>query len=191
MAERVDQPAETIREAVAAFDDPQTLQAAVSDLQSNGFDRADISLIAPEDLADHVAQGRGGVRQAEDDAGVKRAPVTGDTDLRQGRVLGTSLASVLAGFAAAGLTGATGGAAAVAAGAAAAAAGGVGAAGALLGCVAGDSERRFLQDQVERGGVLLWVRLRDAASEPRALDILRRHSAHDVHVHELPATAGA
>jgi hypothetical protein len=26
---------------------------------------------------------------------------------------------------------------------------------------------------------------------PRALDILRRHSAHDVHVHAIPATASA
>jgi hypothetical protein len=39
--------------------------------------------------------------------------------------------------------------------------------------------------------VLLWVRLRDTEAEQRALDILRRHSAHDVHVHDIPATAGA
>ena len=187
----VDQPAETIREAVAAFDDPETLQAAVSDLQSHGFDRADISLIASEDLAGKVVHEQGDVRAAEDDADVKRAPVTGDTDLRQGRVLGTSLASVLAGFAAAGLTVATGGAAAVAAGAAVAAAGGVGAAGALLGRVAGDEQQEFMQAQLERGGVLLWVRLPDAAAEQRALEILRGHAAHDVHVHDIPATAGA
>jgi hypothetical protein len=191
MVQRVDQPAETIREAVAAFDDPQTLQAAVSDLQSHGFDRADISVIAPEDLAGHVAGRAGDVRKAEDDPGVERSAVVGDTDVRQARVLGTSLASVLAAFAAAGLTVATGGAAAVAAGAAAVAAGGVGAAGTMLGRIAGDSERNFLQEQIERGGVLLWVRVRDAAAEPRALDILRRHSAHDVHVHEIPATASA
>ena len=44
-------------------------------------------------------------------------------------------------------------------------------------------------EQIERGGVLLWVRLRDAEAEQRALDILRRHSAHDVHA--IPATASA
>ncbi len=48
-----------------------------------------------------------------------------------------------------------------------------------------------MREQLERGGVLLWVRLPDAAAEPRALDILRRHSAHDVHVHEFPAAASA
>jgi len=191
MVERVGQPAETIREAVAAFDDPGALQAAVSDLQSHGFDRADISVIAPEDLEGHVAGRAGDVRDAEDDPGVERSAVVSDTDVRQGRVLGTSLASVLAAFAAAGLTVATGGAAAVAAGAAVAAAGGAGAVGALLGRVAGEEQQHFMREQLERGGVLLWVRLPDAAAEPRALDILRRHSAHDVHVHEFPAAASA
>jgi hypothetical protein len=78
---------------------------------------------------------------------------------------------------------------ALAAGAAVLAAGGVGAAGALVGRAAGEEEKDFLQEQIDRGGVLLWVRIRDAEAERRALDILRRHSAHDVHVHDLPASA--
>src|SRR5258707_3641917 len=132
MVESVGQPAETIREAVAAFDDPGALQAAVSDLQSHGFDRADISVIAPEDLEGHVAGRAGDVRDAEDDPGVERAAVVSDTDVRQGRVLGTSLASVLAAFAAAGLTVATGGAAALSPGPAGAPPRGAGGLAALL-----------------------------------------------------------
>ena len=38
----------------------------------------------------------------------------------------------------------------------------------------------------ERGGLLLWVRTRDAAHEDRAKKILSKHTAHDVHVHGLP-----
>jgi hypothetical protein len=34
------------------------------------------------------------------------------------------------------------------------------------------------------------VRVRDDDAERRALEILRRHSAHDVHIHQLPAKAG-
>ena len=33
----------TIREAVGVFDDPEQLESAVSELQSNGIDRADLS----------------------------------------------------------------------------------------------------------------------------------------------------
>jgi hypothetical protein len=33
------------------------------------------------------------------------------------------------------------------------------------------------------------VRVRDAARERRALDILKRNGAEDVHVHKLPASA--
>jgi hypothetical protein len=35
---------------------------------------------------------------------------------------------------------------------------------------------------------LAW-RARDAEADPRALDILRRHSAHDAHMHQIAATA--
>ncbi|MDX1541559.1 MAG: hypothetical protein R3349_09170, partial [Geminicoccaceae bacterium] len=45
----------------------------------------------------------------------------------------------------------------------------------------------WLEEQLERGGLLLWVRTPDQKAEQTALDILRRHSAHDVHLHKLPS----
>jgi hypothetical protein len=51
-----------------------------------------------------------------------------------------------------------------------------------------------LQEQLDHGGLLLWVRTRDGAHEARALEILARHSARDVHVHDIigvQAGAGA
>src|SRR5207244_4538012 len=113
-------------------------------------------------------------------------PVT-DTDLRQGRVLSTSLAATIAGFVAAGFTVATGGVAAAVA--AAVAAGGVGAVGAMIGRKLGQNETSFLDAQLARGGVLLWVRTPDRDTERRALEVLRRHAAH-VHLHDLPAEHG-
>jgi len=192
MAERVDQPAETIREAVAAFDDPKGMQAALSDLQSHGFDRADITFIARDSyLQGHLAQDYGEMRQAEDDPQAARAAPIDETDIRQRRTLEVSAAATVAAFAAVGLTVATGGATALAAGIGAAAAGGVGGLGALLGKLYGKGQQQFMQEQIDRGGVLLWVHLRDAEAEQRALDALRRHGARDVHVHEIPATASA
>jgi len=65
----------------------------------------------------------------------------------------------------------------------------VGTAGCLIGTVLAQwiqhDYTAYLQDQIDRGGLLLWVHVRDRAQESRALQILRRHSAHDVHVHEL------
>jgi hypothetical protein len=40
-----------------------------------------------------------------------------------------------------------------------------------------------------RGGILLWVRTEDIGRERRAVELLKRHSAADVHVFELPDIA--
>src|SRR5260370_1194810 len=79
-----------------------------------------------------ASPGGGGGGGRGEARGTRREPAVGDTDLRQGRVLGTSLAAVIAALAAAGFTVASGGVGAAAL-AAAAAAGGAGAAGTLIG----------------------------------------------------------
>src|SRR5262245_50419198 len=94
----------TIREAVAVFDNPETLEDAISDLQSSGVDRADLSILAPPSSADP--------RSRSPNPSAQRGAVVSDTDLRQGRVLATGLAATIAGVAAAGATAATGGVAA-------------------------------------------------------------------------------
>jgi hypothetical protein len=181
------EPRTMIREAVAAFRDAAALQAAVSDLQSNGFDRADISFMARESYLDgHLKQDYQDIHEAADDPDAARDPVIDETDIRQRRTLETSLAATIAGFAAAGFTVMSGGALALAIGLAAAAAGGVGAAGALVGRAAEKGQEIFLQEQLDRGGVLLWVHTADLEAERRALDILRRHGGDDAHIHELP-----
>jgi hypothetical protein len=43
--------------------------------------------------------------------------------------------------------------------------------------------QRSERDQIDRGGLLLWVRLWNAEDEGRAIEILGRHSAREVHVH--------
>lgn len=177
-----------LREAVGAFDDPEALQAAVSDLQGSGFNRADISFLARDGLmTGHVEADYGEAGSVEDDPAVEREAVIDDSDIRQRRTLEISMAATIAAFAAAGFTVMSGGATLVAAGAAAVAMGGVGGLGALIGKAWGDGQDTFLREQLERGGILIWVRTPDDAAEARACDILRRHAAHDVHVHEVAA----
>jgi hypothetical protein len=98
-----------IREAVAVFDDPVKLENAVSELQSNGIDRSELSFLAHTSLADSR---HGDSQRLADDPATPREPAVTDTDIRQGRVLGTSLAAAVAGLIAAGFTVATGGIAA-------------------------------------------------------------------------------
>lgn len=175
----------TSREAVALFADAERLQQAVSALRSHGFDHADLSFIAPEALEERPDARAG--RLAADPETPRDAAAT-DTDVRQARVLGTGMAATIAGFAAAGFTVATGGVMAAVILATSAAAGGVGAIGALIGREIDRSEASYLDEQVARGGVLLWVRLPDAAAEQRAIEVLRRYSER-VRIHEFPAGA--
>lgn len=173
-----------IREAVALFDDAEQLERAVSDLQGAGFDRADISLLAHSAAQPRVG---GTPHLAQQQAAPREAPVT-HTDIRQERLLGTSLAATVAAFAAAGFTVATGGALAVAAVAAAAAGGGVGAIGAWMGARLGRDEVAYFDRQLEKGGVLLWVRLDDPAAETRARGVLERYTSR-VEIREFAANA--
>lgn len=187
MATTIPRAGGSVREAVAAFDDPARLEAVVSELQSRGFDRAEISLLAGEVAEGHGSRDYSDTRHAADDPAAGRGPMVSDTDRRQSRALGTGIAATIAAFAAAGFTVMTGGATALAVGVAAAAAGGVGTAGTLLG--SGRVVEDSLKEQLDRGGVILWVRTRDSAAEQRACDILRRHGGRDVHLHDLPASS--
>jgi hypothetical protein len=181
--------AASIREAVAVFHDPKALQEAVSDLQGHGFDRAEISFIAREGFSGQVAEDYREAGEVKDKPDVAREAPTDETDIRQRRTLEISMAATIAAFAAVGFTVLSGGATAVAAGVGVVAAGGVGGLGALLGRLYGQGQERYVREQIDRGGVLLWVRTKDAEAERRALDVLRRHAAVDAHVHEVPAGA--
>ena len=179
----------TLREAVALFHDPERLDSAVSELQGSGFDRAEISLLAREGILDgQLAKDYADTHDAEADPDAPRQAVVAETDVRQARTLGTSMAAVVGAFAALGITIFSGGAAAAALAAAAAAGGGAGAIGYALGQRAGRSEDDYIRGQIERGGVLLWVRARDPEHERRAGEILARHGATDIRILDTPAS---
>ena len=179
-----DQP--TVREAVGFFHKADDLFEAVSELASSGFNRAEMSVLARESLLEgHMKGDYEDVHNAAEDPGTPREPVVADTDVRQMRTLAAGTAGTVGALAAAGLTILTGGAAAAAIAAAAAA--GLGSAGAVevLGRQVTEGERDLLREQIERGGILLWVRTRDREHERRATEILKRNGATEVHVHDI------
>jgi hypothetical protein len=178
---------ETVREAVAVFEDVSSLEAAVEELRAAGFAERAISLLA----AHHAVERKLGrmytrVEELEDDPDAPRtAFVSGKhIDTRENRLLGSL--TVLPTMIAAGTVVAS-------AGAVAAAIVGTAIGGALLGTVFAhwmdQRHAEWLQEQLDRGGILLWVRTPTEDEERRALEVLTRHSAHDIHIHEIPARA--
>jgi hypothetical protein len=59
--------------------------------------------------------------------------------------------------------------------------------GSLLARVVGKHHSDHLQHQLERGGLVVWVRTKDQAHEQRAVGVLKGNKATDVHVHSIEA----
>lgn len=56
--------------------------------------------------------------------------------------------------------------------------------GALLARRVGRHHKDYYANQIEHGGILLWVRVSDKERENLAIKILEGHSGRDVHVHD-------
>ena len=132
MSEQTSSPTLTggVEEVQGVFPTDAALQTAIAQLSLAGFDRADFSLPAT----------RPSPATATPNAGAAD-PMT-DTDVRQARTMGTSMAGTIGAFAAAGATVATGGAAGVVIAAAAA----VGAGAALAANAAGNAANTAQSD---------------------------------------------
>jgi outer membrane lipoprotein SlyB len=181
-------PTTTIREAVGVFHAPDSLQEAIDELLSSGFDRAELSLLAGE----HAVEEKLGHRyrkaaELEDEPRVPRSAyvsVESIGDAEGGLIGGLMyIGAVVAG----GAVVASGGTLAGAFLAAAMAGGAGGLFGTALAKLIDHHHADYLQRQLDKGGLLLWVRTRDLDHEQRAKRILERHSGDDVHVHELSA----
>ena len=180
----VDQAAETSREAVGIFHSSEGLQDAIDELLSSGFHRAELSLLASEAaIVEKLGHRYAKVDVLADDPEVPRVAYVSTEAIgdAEGGIIG-GLVYVGATVAAGAVVASGGTLLAVIAGVALA-----GGAGGLIGSVLakwlGDHHARYLQDQLERGGLLLWVRTRDSAREERAVEILTKYSAEKVHVH--------
>jgi hypothetical protein len=178
---------DTIREAVGFFGTADTLQEAIDKLMSSGFDRAELSLLAGEHTVDEkLGHKYHKVTELEDDAAVPRCCYVSTEsvgDAEGGLVGGLFYVGAVA---AVGAIVASGGGLAAAITGAALAGGTGGLIGSVLARLVGEHHAHHLQEQLDHGGLLLWVRTRDAEHEKRAVDILRQHSGRDVHMHAIP-----
>lgn len=176
----------TVREAVGVFDSADALETAVDELQSSGFDRAEIGLLAGENVVvEKLGHLYKRTEELEDDDKVPRTAFVSTESIgdAEGGLVGALL--YIGAIAVGGAVVASGGAPAAALLAAAIGGGVGGMAGIGLAGLVGKHHADYLEKQLDHGGLLLWVRTRDPAHEKRATEILSRHSAHDVHVHGI------
>ena len=182
----MDEKPEILREAVGVFTNADDLQAAIDELLSSGFHRAELSLLAGEDaLNEKLGSNYANAGAVADDPDTVRATYVSPEAIgdAQGGMVGVL---VYAGATiAAGAVVISGGTIVAAIVAATLAGGAGGIVGSVLAKWLGDHHANHLQTQIDHGGLLLWVRTRDAEAEVRAVDILTKHSSRDVHVHTL------
>lgn len=170
---------ETIREVVAVFDDEEALDEAVYELETRGFDRAAFSLLASEEavrakLGHRYQQ----VKEVEDEPNVPRDTFFSRVSRLEVDFLPTPIFASIGVLALAGIGSVL--TVLVAAGAGAAL-------GAVLSRILHEHFATRVQEQLARGGLLLWVNVRNPLQEETALEVLRSHSAHDVHTHDIGA----
>lgn len=175
------QPPAYQRETVGIFDTYEALETAVDALLLAGFARCELSLAGSQT----GAQASESAELLADDPAARR---TGHFCTE---ALGDAQGSLIGGFAIVPVLGSAWVAAATGAGVLAttglvAATGG---AGALIGVapaalIARQREQGF-NHQAEHGGLLLWVGVRSAEQEARAVAILEEHAAHNVHSHYM------
>jgi hypothetical protein len=175
---------ENIREVVGTFHDAGALESAAEALMSNGFDRAHLSLIATEAAVKEKFSSRvTRVEQLQDDPATPRIAYVNRDDLAIGK------AALIGGLFYVGSVVATG-AVLMSGGAllpalAAAAAGGLGAGGlgTVLASILQSETADKISAEVERGGLILWVRAHQGNDDDLAMQIMRDHGAYDVHAH--------
>jgi len=177
-------------EAVAVFHDVKTFQAAIDELLLAGFDHADINVLAQEDtIASKLGPTYASTAEFEDDPEAPRIAYIPNETIgnAEGAVIGAGVyVPAMFGSLAVAASGGT----LLGVFAAAALAGGAGGLiGAALARFIGHEHAKHLDQHLQHGGLLLWVRTRDADCEQRALEILRHHSARDVHLHQIPERA--
>ena len=181
---------QTVREAVGVFHHSEDLQAAIDELLQSGFHRAELSLLASDQAVNEKLGHRyRKVSSLEDDPVIPRAAYVSPEAIAgaEGGLIGVLM--YVGAIAAAGAIVASGGTLTAAIVGAALSGGTGGMIGALLAGWPGEEHGRTLQGQLDRGGLLLWVRTWDVADEARAVGILNGHSGQHVHVHTLPARA--
>ena len=172
---------EYIQEVVGVFSSAEDLQDTIRDLEGTAFPRQDISVMGSRDeLVEAFGEKTVNPLMAmDDDSTPREAPARPEEET----IGAAALVGIPAYVGAMGLALASG-AVAFPAIIGAAIIGGIGggSVGVVLNKLFGTRATRHIEEQIQKGGLLLWVRAPDEKRQSLAMQIMRNHNAHDVHV---------
>ncbi len=173
-----------LKEVVGVFQSKQDLQNAIRELEGTAFPRHDISVMGSRDDLEKVF----GVKVVSPEFAIdnpdtpRQAPSRPEEQTigAAGMIGGTAYVGAMA-------LALTAGAVTFPAIISAAVIGGIGGGtlGAILTKLLGDRYNRHIEQQIEKGGLLLWVQTPDAEKEDLAHRIMITNNAYDVHVHQI------
>lgn len=173
-----------LKEVVGVFMSKDDLQRAIRELEGTSFPRQDISVMGSRDDLEKVF----GARAVSPEFAIDNPDTPRKAPSRpEEQTIG--VAGMIGGTAYVGAM-----ALALAAGAvtfpaiiSAAVLGGIGGGtmGAILTKILGDRYNRHIAEQVEKGGLLLWVRTPDSEKEDLARRVMITNNAYDVHLHQI------
>jgi hypothetical protein len=173
-------------EVIGVFHTADDLESAIDELLRSGFDRAELSLLANEDaIRKKLGRHYRSVGEMAEDTEVPRAAFVSTEAIgdAEGGLIGGL--AYLGATVAAGAVVMTGGALAATIAGAAIAGGTGGMLGSALARWVGRQHAAYLHDQIQKGGLLLWVRVWNESDEERALGIVAKHAADQVHSHGI------
>jgi outer membrane lipoprotein SlyB len=176
-----------IREAVGIFNDAESLKDAIAELLTSGCKREELGLLASEKV---VEQSLGDLyTRTNADQDSPDSPAIAFVERDSIGEAGQSIGGGLFFIGTSGVMGGVVASGAVLGGALLAAVGGivaVGVVGALVARVIHQSDAEFLQQQIDEGRLLLFVRVPDAARERQVMHILEQHSGTSAKMYEVP-----
>ena len=175
----------TLREAVGLFHDAAALRSAADALMLNGFDRADLSILASESAISRKLQTAYTTAQLEDDPQVPTVAYFSGDSLTEAKAAIIGAPFFVGAVSASGAIIANGGSLTKALLAAIVAGGLAAGLGAFAAHWLTRHHDTYLDRQLRLGGLLLWVRIVDADHEARASRILKEGGADHVHVHDV------
>ena len=178
-----------VREAVGIFASRDALQKTVDELTLAGFQRNELSVLAnDETIRDHLGHVPQRAEDIPHDPDAPRQSYVSPEDVGSVKGVAVGFPAYVGAILATGAVLATGGTALAAAAAAAAAGVGGGAMGSVMSNWLTDKRNEPMLQHLDKGGILLWVNVGDAARESIALEVLNRHATQPAGVHDVRQT---
>jgi hypothetical protein len=180
---------DTVRELAAVIGSRGELERAIDALQAAGIDRGRLSVLADIKTVERELGHEVSTAEIRSRTDLERSPPRDRAEIGNAMGAVAGVPAYLGAVTAAGLVAASGGTLAGVAVAALAGGGTGGVLGGLLGKVVGEQALDPLDEQLARGGILLWVGVEDAAMEARAREVLAPYAQGRIETREFPAPA--